>query len=158
MSTKSYLANGANSWLLIGLLVALSGSGCGRDPAVSDIPDSPDEIRDIPVERAVKLSMTGHAWNGQYSVVDFKEPFSRCLSESLRAFRRLQFKVNTGRSRRSRNGARLHAVNKDKLECEVHMKALPKGGTRVSVKVGVLGDRNGSERYLEELRRGLDPK
>ena len=150
--------NSFNSRLLCSAvcLAALSLCGCWRQKEKTEAADLPVYTPpEVAVEKSVIVSPTGMAWDGQFSGWNSEAPLAQCLSEGLRALGDLGFSLDTKKSQRSTTGARLNGLNQEKLPAEIYLKALPENKTEIKVKVGLLGDRSGSERLLTEIRRGL---
>ncbi len=144
-------------------LLCTATTGCGswgkkRNETKDILEESTEPLpkqAEVPVEQAVKTSTTGYAWDGQYSAFTVKAPFNKCLSQSLRVFKSLEFALDSKKSRRSTNGARLFAKNRGGLAVELYLKGEDSGSTLIRSRVGLLGDRSGSERVLDEMRKGL---
>ena len=100
----------------------------------------------------------GFAWDGQQSVHTSALPLERTLKASLSAFKKLSFALDTSASRRGTDSALLVASNPEKIRAQVRYKTQAGGRTEIRAKVGVVGDRSGSERLLEEIRLALEAK
>jgi hypothetical protein len=134
------------SLVLFGGVLLIGGAACWRRTAAP----APQ-----PVARAAAVSTTGLAWDGQHSGFSFKAPFGRVVDASMSALSALGFKLNTTDSRRGTDSATLVAEGASKRALLIKLRAMASGETEVKVKVGVVGDRGGSERVLDEIRKAV---
>lgn len=113
-----------------------------------------------PVQRQLlPETTTGFSWDGKYAYDTAEGPFEVVLDESIRTLRKLKFKLDPKESRSGADFAVLAGTDDERhLAAVIGLRKLSTGKTRVRVLVGKFGDRNGSERFLNEIRDALEKR
>lgn len=113
-----------------------------------------------PVQRQLlPETTTGFSWDGKYAYDTAEGPFEVVLDESIRTLRKLKFKLDPKESRSGADFAVLAGTDDERhLSAVIGLRKLETGKTRVRVLVGKFGDRNGSERFLNEIRDALEKR
>ncbi|MCY3024671.1 MAG: DUF3568 family protein [Planctomycetota bacterium] len=98
-----------------------------------------------------------YGWDGQSSKAALDMPVDAAFDRAMDALHTLGFVVKTEESRRQGATARIAAAKADKTEAQLTFESKGPAATMVKVKVGVTGDRTGSERILDEIQKGPRP-
>jgi len=126
--------------------------------------DEPSVQETQPEHEAKKKSIIGklfsaadsgtpaYGWDGHVSTNTFNISPDAAYNRTLDAMKNMGFVVDDKESRRDQ--WRVVATNAQKMQAAISMVPLT-GGTAVKVKVGVLGDRTGGERILDEINQSL---
>jgi hypothetical protein len=131
------------------------------------IPDAGDNSAPAPEQKAEKRGVLSrvfgnnttpqYAWDGQTSSLTLKAPVSQVFGRTVETLRGLGFVINTEETRRQETTGKIQAAKADKTTALITVEEKQPGTTDIKIKVGQTGDRDGSERILDEIQKTKTP-
>ncbi|HEY3323270.1 MAG TPA: DUF3568 family protein [Planctomycetota bacterium] len=144
------------------VVVLVSLSSCRKSNNAS-----PPEEKDAPVLRADGKKVTAvdrfmgrdvgplYRWDGTMSSITLEGAPEVIFARAWDALQRMGFALDQSESQRTTTGGRIAGAKQDKTTVLVLVQQKAATGTEVKARIGTVGERNGSERVLEEIQKAL---
>ncbi len=141
--------------VIVTLMLALTLGGCRRGHKDAEAPTASGEPKGAMGKLFGRDVGPQYTWDGQYSKFSVSTPGETVFARATEVLAALHFTLDPDETGRTARGGYLQGQRPDKTVAQVIIEQKTPATTEISVKVGTVGERTGSERILDELQKAL---